>query len=352
MPEAGFQINGKPFKFLGAYIPGWYWGQWKESDDEALITQARQAGITVLHLMPPLYENPLGTVHEDLLKALDHFMDIAQKNDMYIIFLFTSGLALSRQDDLPFSNPDGFAGIVQQPNLRQAYKDMVNLLINRVNSVNGRKYSEDPSILAWMLVEEFISAPFNYPNGFPNVTTTEIADWVQENATYIKSLDPNHLVTINTTATMDNFDQLNQDWTPIFKAPALDFIEVEDAEARARDYPNDMQMFDKIFSLGKPVVIFLAYDNDQVKNVNVCNDYQWQADATRQLSDIYLKKGVAGIMINYWRATTYTSPIPDDICFGYSVDNPAILQALQDVSAKLGDKNIPPNPLDFVGLNH
>jgi hypothetical protein len=353
-PEAGFQINGKPFKFLGAYIPGWYWGQWKASDDVALITQARQAGITVFHLMPPLYDNPIGTVHENELRHLDHFMDVADKNGLYVMFLLTSGLALSRQNDLPFSNPDGFAAVIQRPKLRQAYKDMVKLLVTRVNTVNGRKYSDDPAILAWMLVEEFVSAPFNYPNGFPHITTDEIADWVQENAAYIKSLDSHHMVCISTTAVLDTFDQMGQDWTPIFKAPALDFVEIEDAEARARDHPDWMHVFDVLFSLDKPVVVMLAYDNDAVKNPNVCTDYQWQADATRQMTDIYLAKGAAGFTINYWRANTYTQPagMHQDDCFGYNVDNKVILQALLDVSAKLGSLNTPPSPLDFVGLNH
>lgn len=351
-PEAGFKIDGKPFKFVGAYIPGWYWGQWKAANDVALITQAKQAGITVFHLMPPLWENPLGVIHEDELRHLDHFLDIADQNGLYVMFLFTSGLALSRQNDLPFSNPDGFAGIVQQPKLRQAYKDMVKTLITRVNTINGHKYSDDPAILAWMLVEEFVSAPFNYPKGFPNITTTEIADWVQENAAYIKSLDPHHLVCISTTAVMDTFDQMGQDWSIIFKAPALDFVEIEDAEARARDHPTWMDIINKLFTLGKPVVVMLAYDNDAVTNKNVCTDYQWQADATRDMTDIYLAKGAAGFTLNYWKANTYKVPanMSKDDCFGYNVDNKIMLKAIQDVAAKLGEMNVPPTPLDFVGL--
>jgi hypothetical protein len=270
------------------------------------------------------------------------------------MFLFTSGLALSRQNDLPFSNPEGFAGIVKQPKLRQAYKDMVAHLINRVNTVNGRKYSEDPTIMSWILVEEFVSAPFNYPDGkFPNISATEIADWVQETASYIKSLDKNHMVSISTTAVLDYFDQMGQDWTQIFKVPSLDFVEIEDAEARARDHTDWMNIFDVLFSLNKPVVVMLAYDNDAaVHKGPVCTDYPWQAQATRDLSDIYFAKGAVGILTFYWRATAYVSPLQNDACFDYSLDNKIILQALLDVSAKLGEMNLPPDPLEFVGVKN
>jgi hypothetical protein len=288
-------------------------------------------------------------VHEDELRHLDHFMDIAGQNDLYVMFLFTGGLVLSRQNDLPFSNPDGFAGVVHQPQLRQAFKDYMARVISRVNTVNGRKYSEDPTILSWMIIEEFVSAPFNYPNGFPDITTAEIADWVQENAAFIKTLDHNHLVCISTTDVLDAFDQMNQDWTPIFTAPALDFVELEDAEARIRDHPDWMQTFDVLSTLNKPIVIFLAYDSGAVDQEKVCTDYQWQADATRQLVDLYLARGVAGFTINYWRANTYPPP-EFDRCYGYSIDNTVIVDALKDVSAKLGELNVPPDPLDFVGL--
>ncbi len=33
--------------------------------------------------------------------------------------------------------------------IKQLYKQHITFMANRVNSINGRKYSEDPTIMAW-----------------------------------------------------------------------------------------------------------------------------------------------------------------------------------------------------------
>lgn len=38
--------------------------------------------------------------------------------------------------------------------VKQLYKDNVKALTGRVNSINGRKYAEDPTIFAWDLINE------------------------------------------------------------------------------------------------------------------------------------------------------------------------------------------------------
>ena len=37
---------------------------------------------------------------------------------------------------------------------RKIYKDYVKAIVTRVNSVNGRKYSEDPTLMSWGLLNE------------------------------------------------------------------------------------------------------------------------------------------------------------------------------------------------------
>ena len=40
------------------------------------------------------------------------------------------------------------------PAVKQLYKDNAKALTGRVNTINGRKYSEDPTIFAWDLINE------------------------------------------------------------------------------------------------------------------------------------------------------------------------------------------------------
>jgi mannan endo-1,4-beta-mannosidase len=64
---------------------------------------------------------------------------------------------------------------------QQAYRDHIQTVVERVNSVSGVVYRDDPAVFSWELANE----PRVYPAGWPNDT-----------AGYIKSLDSNHLVTV------------------------------------------------------------------------------------------------------------------------------------------------------------
>lgn len=70
--------------------------------------------------------------------------------------------------------------------LKNWYKQLVSLLVNRVNSVNGRLYRDDPTIFAWELTNEARSAP---------AAASALNAWMGEMSAYLKSLDPNHMVT-------------------------------------------------------------------------------------------------------------------------------------------------------------
>ena len=66
------------------------------------------------------------------------------------------------------------------------YHDHVRFIVNRNNSISGKPYKEDATIMSWELANE--------PRGmrFPE----DLKTWVERTAGLIKDLDPNHLVTI------------------------------------------------------------------------------------------------------------------------------------------------------------
>jgi hypothetical protein len=345
----GFLAGGKPFRFVGVFIPGWYWSEWSEANDVALITEAKQAGISVLHVMFPDYEYPLGTFHESELVKLDHFMDTAYQNGIYVMGSFVHGYGITYGTSQPFYDPYGVGGLIDRPEYRSGFKTHMEQVVSRVNTINGRKYSEDPTILAWMLIEEILSAPWNYPNGLPDITATELRDWVEENAAYLKSLDPNHLVTFNTGSGLSNFSDMHQRWQPIVYAPSLDFVELEDAEARILLYPEMMFHFNDMYAIDKPIVQMLSYSGGDIDQEKYCTDYQWQSETMKQVADLYLERGAAGINIFSWRASTVTSPEYDH-CYSYDITNTYMTEMIKAIAAELGELNTPPMPLEFVTL--
>merc|ERR1712078_527058 len=72
------------------------------------------------------------------------------------------------------------------PVARRIYRDYVQELLTRNNTVTGVAYRDDPTIFAWELLNE---PRCEY------CPDSDIADWVNEMAAFVKSLDPNHLVT-------------------------------------------------------------------------------------------------------------------------------------------------------------
>jgi mannan endo-1,4-beta-mannosidase len=60
------------------------------------------------------------------------------------------------------------------------YRNYIKMMIDHVNGYNGLPYHDDPTIFSWELANE----PRRVPDG-----------WIDDTAAYIKSLDPNHLIT-------------------------------------------------------------------------------------------------------------------------------------------------------------
>ena len=153
---------------------------------------------------------------------LDHFLDVAARYGVYVMPSFIHGYAIAVQPEDPYYYSAGIEGIMRDERLAEAFRNRIAFLINRKNSVNGKVYRDDPAIMAWILVDEPVSAPFNYPVRPPDVTSVQLSSWMEEIATYVKNLDPNHLVTANTKPMSDV--ETDENWIKGLDAPSLDFI--------------------------------------------------------------------------------------------------------------------------------
>ncbi|KAJ3169070.1 hypothetical protein HDU87_000855 [Geranomyces variabilis] len=69
------------------------------------------------------------------------------------------------------------------PDIRSDFKDLIQRIILRTNTITGRMYKDDEYVIAWELGNE-LGGWFGMP----------LPEWVLEMSAYIKSIDPNHLV--------------------------------------------------------------------------------------------------------------------------------------------------------------
>eukprot|EP00877_Chromochloris_zofingiensis_P009295 jgi/Chrzof1/4619/Cz14g20070.t1 len=79
------------------------------------------------------------------------------------------------------------------PDAKRFYKNHVNFILNRNNSINGRVYKEDPTILAWNLINEPRCESWLAANANCNKL---LQAWLEEMGAFVKTLDPNHMLTI------------------------------------------------------------------------------------------------------------------------------------------------------------
>jgi hexosaminidase len=148
------------------------------------------------------------------------------------------------------------------------YREHIQTLIQRVNPYTGLTYSDDPAISAWELANE----PRRYPQR-----------WIDETAAFIKSLDPNHLVT---TGVEGALPWREQDFRAAHDGPDIDYATVhiwpqnwgwydpqqpasyEAAEAKALQYLREHAAI--AAELGKPLVLEefgLARDYEPLGNI-------------------------------------------------------------------------------------
>ena len=151
----------------------------------------------------------IGEYNEEAFKALDFILDEASKRDLRLVLAIANqwDSANTAPEKLQWANTDnkfaytnstgklklvngkvtGEDAFFTDPAVRARYKDHVSVLVNRVNSINGKKYKDDPTIMAWNLINE---PRCEQPAG------CGMQEWVEEMSTAVKKADPNHLVTI------------------------------------------------------------------------------------------------------------------------------------------------------------
>lgn len=348
--DSYFVLDNKPFKFVGGFVPGWHFGDTRCTDEinEDLIKTAKENGINVLHIMLPWIESELNVFDEFEVNKLDRFINCASDYGVYIMPSFIHGLAIATQTEDPYYNPQGIEGLINDSVLKCSFKERINYLINHINSVSGIRYSDDPTILAWILISEPISASWNYPEEPPNVSVEELNCWIEEMASYVKDIDTNHLVTFSTTAAID---VLGEDWPNVFDANFLDFYYPMDQDMRILNYfysPDDYPL--RLFSMNKAIVMGVDFTSGKWSETDLCNNYPLQSQLIYDAISTYIDTGAIGCIIQRWGSTLSPFVPESDSCYTYNSSYDTICYSIQQASKKAGSFQYPSPPLKFVTI--
>lgn len=95
--------------------------------------------------------------------------------------------------------------------VKQDFKDYINMLVSRRNTVTGVTYRDDPTIFAWELANEPHTTD-GYEKSRNIKPGTLVRDWVREIAAYVKSIDGNHMVSTGEEGYRSFGPRIKHDW--------------------------------------------------------------------------------------------------------------------------------------------
>ncbi|XP_028791250.1 mannan endo-1,4-beta-mannosidase 7 [Neltuma alba] len=195
-------LNGSPFYGNGFNA---YWLMYVASDPSqrnkvsSAFQEAKSHGLSIARTWAfsdggykPLQYSP-GSYNEDMFQGLDFVVSEARRYGMklvlslvnnydnlggkkqYVEWARSQGQSVSSEDDF-FTNPV----------VKGYYKNHIKTVLTRRNSITGVAYKDDPTIMAWELMNE-IRCPSDQSGKV-------VQAWITEMASFLKSIDGNHLL--------------------------------------------------------------------------------------------------------------------------------------------------------------
>lgn len=284
-----FVLNGKPFRFVGANAAVLY-GNEERAQMPATLRAAAQTGVRVVRVwafgesgkddgtpagvapnewlrINPFRRGPEDW-NEDAFVALDQIIAEAARNNLRVQLCLTNwwrdtggvvrylrwaGLPDAADATQPYGiNAARAMLFYTNDETRRLYREHLQRLALRRNTVTGILYRDDPAIFGWELMNEAQAVTGRW---------SERRSWLAEMSTYLKSLDPNHIISPGDWGYRTAAER--REWLLDHRLPNIDYCDVhnypsDDLDSFV-DSPNALREFidnraAAAFSVHKPLV--------------------------------------------------------------------------------------------------
>ena len=218
-----FVRDGKPYYYVGTNF--WYGAilgsEGQGGNRERLcqeLDKMKEMGIDNLRILvgsdgergvttkvePTLQIKP-GVYNDTILAGMDYLLQEMGKRKMVAVLYLNNSwewsggygfylehAGLGKQ---PRPNEAGYPAFMEamtqyatNEKAHQLFYDYVRFIVSRTNRYTGKAYKDDPAIMAWQIGNE--------PRAFSKEALPAFEKWLAEASALIRSLDPNHLISI------------------------------------------------------------------------------------------------------------------------------------------------------------
>lgn len=225
--DGHFDDNGSRFRIVGAN--NYYAAFATQAMRIAVLDAAKQMGLNVLRCPAfldaawrgtyfqswnPASKRPEVNTGENGLQRLDHLIAATELAGIRLILPLVNHWpdfgGMDRYVEwFEAASRDAF---YTDPTIRAAYQSYVKQVLTRTNTVTGRPYQEEPSILAWELANE--------PRCDARGGGAILLEWVRDMSRWIKENDPNHLLGVGDEGF---FGKHGVDCNAFLSVPDIDF---------------------------------------------------------------------------------------------------------------------------------
>jgi len=206
-PERGIERLRKELDFLNAQ---------NVTNIRVLVGVEGSGKLNGANRVEPSYQYEAGKFNDDNLKGLDILMNEAGKRNIKVVLFLSNNwewsggwlqyLLWNKKIDAEKAkqplNWDDLRDFTSRfyacEECKNQYFEQVKRIINRKNTINGKKYTKDKTLMAWEIANE--------PRPMRLYANEDYKKFISETATLIKSLDKNHLVTTGSEGEMGTED--------------------------------------------------------------------------------------------------------------------------------------------------
>ncbi|KAM7521146.1 hypothetical protein LguiB_020108 [Lonicera macranthoides] len=244
-----FMLNGSPYYGNGFNA---YWLMYMASDPSqrnkvsSAFEESKKHGLTIARTWAfsdggnnPLQYSP-ASYNEQMFQGLDFVVSEARSYGIKILLSLVNNyenfggkkqyVDWARGEGQSITSDDDF---FTNSVVKGYYKNHIKSVLTRKNSINGIAYKDDPTIMAWELMNE--------PRCTSDPSGRTIQAWITEMASYLKSIDSNHLLEAGLEGFYGESVPQKQQFNPNFQI-GTDFIannQISDIDfATVHSYPD------------------------------------------------------------------------------------------------------------------